>query len=212
MIWDHLSQQVVCLTLLYVDIRRLFHKPLHSGQTWTSPLGPLCTESWVYFWRYNRSRALPGWCAVEGFLSPRHSCVSVFILPPSLSLWIWLANTTVFVWISSACSCVSFMFCGWRNFVYFLSGLQQWRSGWGTWKNAHLPKLLSFEFGTAAPHPCTSVCLIEDKLLFPMGMIARVNGSGAAGLSPSFLTIPRRMIAIGRAVIFCCCSNLFLPS
>lgn len=61
-------------------------------------------------------------------------CISVFTVSLSFSLWIWLANIALFVWIYSACPPISFMFCGWCKLCAFSQdsnrGNKDLRQGW----------------------------------------------------------------------------------
>lgn len=53
-------------------------------------------------------------CRKAGFQSFLYGCLCICVYSfPSLFSWICLANIAVFVWVSSACPPISFMFCRW---------------------------------------------------------------------------------------------------
>lgn len=88
-IWDHLSQRVVCFTLLYADcllMQRLFYKPLHAGKTCTSlssHLSPSVLNCGFIF--VNRTlQQSPAWavCCQRLPESSVQLCICVYSSPP----------------------------------------------------------------------------------------------------------------------------------
>lgn len=151
-------------------------------------------EGWAYVCHFNSAAE-----SCQGIVISKTSralcmviCVSVFTVPPSFSLWIWPANIAVFVWISSACSCISFMFCGWHKVGVFSFKTPTVGAGHGTWQNVRLPKLLSVKLA-----PPTHVCVLSrvefhaESCSFKWAwQQVRVVPQKTPGLSSSFFHSP----------------------
>lgn len=126
-IWDLLSWRVALAYPFlggwsgnidsYTSLRADTTLPLQPHSHCVSPHGGLMSLSVILQQSLGKERLPEGSVWLFAYL-----CLQ---FPPSFFLWIWLANIAVFVWISSTCPPISFMFWGWRKLLcFFLSVLQ----------------------------------------------------------------------------------------